>query len=299
MECKNINRIKFIQWTGNNIDEFVCFIKNRTNNLVMEEKDPYTNMLTFRFINTDLHLFISYGDYLVYEANGEFCDYSEEAFKKKFETVSDKTTKINNDHQESQNKKENLENVCEENEEEKTKKAKEYKFAEWFPPSYEVFGLCWILELCLMDISLILAIIYKSNQWVLVVCIAMMPIFALEKRKKMVSNSMLIFFDTYMILERDIIKYNNRSIGREQRRINYKDVSHIKFDTEQNVLVINAITESTISKYKVGTKEFEEDSITHTTKMGNLKIWVKFSCDKKLAKFINDNTPLCVAIEEC
>ena len=107
MECKNINRIKFIQWTGNNIDEFVCFIKNRTNNLVMEEKDPYTNMLTFRFINTDLHLFISYGDYLVYEANGEFCDYSEEAFKKKFETVSDKTTKINNDHQELQTKKEN------------------------------------------------------------------------------------------------------------------------------------------------------------------------------------------------
>lgn len=72
MECKNINRIKFIQWTGDNIDEFVCFIKNRTNNLVMEEKDPYTNMLTFRFINTDLHLFISYGDYLVYEANGDF-----------------------------------------------------------------------------------------------------------------------------------------------------------------------------------------------------------------------------------
>ena len=252
MECKNINRIKFIQWTGDNIDEFVCFIKNRTNNLVMEEKDPYTNMLTFRFINTDLHLFISYGDYLVYEANGEFCDYSEEAFKKKFESVSDKTTKINNDHQELQNKKENLENACEENEEEKTKKAKEYKFAEWFPPSYEIFGLCGILELCLMDISLILAIIYK-----------------------------------------------NRSIGREQRRINYKDVSHIKFDTEQNVLVINGITESTISKYKVGTKEFEEDSITHTTKMGNLKIWVKFSCDKKLAKFINDNTPLCVAIGEC
>ena len=105
MECKNINRIKFIQWTGNNIDDFVCFIKNRTNNLVMEEKDPYTNMLTFRFINADLHLFISYGDYLVYEANGEFCDYSEEAFKKKFETVSDKTTKINNDHQELQTKK--------------------------------------------------------------------------------------------------------------------------------------------------------------------------------------------------
>ena len=116
MECKNINRIKFIQWTGNNIDEFVCFIKNRTNN--------------------DLHLFISYGDYLVYEANGEFCDYSEEAFKKKFETVSDKTTKINNDHQELQTKKENLENTCKENEKEKTKKAKEYKFAEWFPPSY-------------------------------------------------------------------------------------------------------------------------------------------------------------------
>lgn len=265
----------------------------------MEEKDPYTNMLTFRFINTDLHLFISYGDYLVYEANGEFCDYSEEAFKKKFETVSDKTTKINNDHQELQNKKENLENACEENKEEKTKKAKEYKFAEWFPPSYEVFGLCGILVFCLMDISLMLAIIYKSNQWVLVVCIAMMPIFALEKRKKMVSNSRLIFFDTYMILERDIIKYNNRSIGREQRRINYKDVSHIKFDTEQNVLVINGITESTISKYKVGTKEFEEDSITHTTKMGNLKIWVKFSCDKKMVKFINDNTPLCVAIGEC
>lgn len=76
-----------------------------------------------------------------------------------------------------------MENACEENEEEKTKKAKEYKFAEWFPPSYEIFGLCGILELCLMDISLILAIIYKNNQWVLVACIAMMPIICIRKKK--------------------------------------------------------------------------------------------------------------------